>query len=50
MTINEFITANLNLDNPLLTAITLGIIWMVCHDFYHMLFSAVLSWFKKKDK
>lgn len=31
----------------LVAAVLLGIIWMIVYDFYHMFFSAVLSWFKK---
>lgn len=44
----SFINNNLPLDNPVITAICLGIVFMVIYDFYHLLFSAVLSWFKKE--
>lgn len=47
MTISEFITNNLPADEPVLSAIGLGIIFLVSYDMYHMLFSAVLSHFKK---
>lgn len=50
MTIIEFINANLPLDEPIITAVCLGIIFILIYDFYHMLFSAVLSWFKRKTK
>lgn len=48
MTLLEWFQANVdfNLD-PKITAVLIGIIFMIAHDFYHMLFSAVLSWFKK---
>lgn len=48
MTIIEFIEANLPLDNPLITSVSLFIIFVVIYEFFHYLFSAVLSWFKKK--
>lgn len=35
------------LYGPFPAAICLGIVWMVCYDFYHLFFSGVLSWFKK---
>lgn len=47
MTIVEFLQNNLPVDDPALSAISLGIIFLVCYDFYHILFSAVLSHFKK---
>lgn len=47
MSLIEFINANLFLDDPLVASISLGIIFVVVHDFYHCLQSAVLSWFKK---
>lgn len=44
----NFLLNNVTLEyGSLVAAITLGIIWTVCYDFYHLLFSAVLSWFKK---
>lgn len=48
MTIIEFIEANLPLDNPLITSVSLFIIFLVIYDFYHYLISSVLSWFKRK--
>ncbi len=48
MTVIEFIEANLPLDNPLICSIGLAIIFLIVYDFYHLFFSAVLSWFKKK--
>lgn len=48
MTLIEWVQANLTLEyGYLVMAIMLGILWMVVYDFYHLLFSAVLSWFKK---
>lgn len=48
MSITEFITANISMElHPLLQVVILGIIWMVVYDFYHLLFSAVLSLFHK---
>ena len=47
MTIVDFIVNNLYLDDPVITAISLGIIFLVVYDFYHFLISAVLSWLKK---
>lgn len=47
MTIIEFIQNNLPLDSPIITAVALAIIFLIVYDFYHVLFSAVLSWFKK---
>lgn len=43
----DWITANLPLDNPFITAVSLGILWLVIYDFYHLLFNSVLSWFRK---
>ncbi len=48
MSIIDFINANLPLDEPIIAAVALGIIFLLCYDFYHLLFSSVLSWFKKK--
>lgn len=31
-----------------ISAIALGIIWIIVYDFYHVLFSSILTWFKKK--
>lgn len=47
MSIIEFIQNNLPVEDPVLSAIALGIIFLVSYDFYHILFSAVLSHFKK---
>ena len=48
MNLVEWVTNNLSFDNgSFITAIMLGILWLVVYDFYHLLFSAVLSWFKK---
>lgn len=44
----DFINDNAILDeSPLVAMVTLGIIFFVCVDFLHILFSAVLSWFKR---
>lgn len=48
MTIIEFIEANLPLDNPLITSVSLFGIILVIYDFNHYLISAVLSWLKNK--
>lgn len=49
MSILEFINANIDLSlPPILQAVILGIIFLLVYDFYHLLFSAVLSWFKRK--
>lgn len=48
MTIIEFIQDNLPLDiHPLLSSVALAIIFLIVYDFYHILFSAILTWFKK---
>lgn len=48
MTLIEWISANFTDEyGSLVMAIMLGIIWMILYDFYHLLFSSVLSWFKK---
>lgn len=48
MTLIEWVQANLTQEyGYLVMAIMLGILWMIVYDFYHLLFSAVLSWFKK---
>lgn len=48
VTLVEFFTNNFTVEQrSFAAAILLGIIWMICYDFYHLLFSAVLSWFKK---
>lgn len=44
----DWIVENIPLDEgPLIASIVLGIIFVVCSDFYHSLFSAVFSFFKK---
>lgn len=49
MSLLEFVQANISTDvEPIITAVMLGIIFIVVHDFYHVLCSAVLSWFKKE--
>ncbi len=49
MTLIEFIQNNLPADlDPVIIAVALAIIFLVCYDFYHLLFSAILSWFQKK--
>lgn len=48
MTLLEWIQINIPLDSePVVVAVMIGIIFIIAHDFYHLLFSAVLSWFKK---
>lgn len=47
MSLVDFINANVYMDEPLVAAVCIGIIFIVVHDFYHCLQSAVLSWFKK---
>lgn len=48
MTLLEWIQTNIALDvEPIVLAVMIGIIFVTAHDFYHLLFSAVLSWFKK---
>jgi hypothetical protein len=48
MTLIEFVENNFSLDNYLVAAISLGIIWIVVYDFYHLLFSAITSWFTRR--
>lgn len=44
----DFLVNNFTVEQgSTVAAILLGIIWMIIYDFYHFLFSAVLSWFKK---
>lgn len=48
MTLLEWIQTNVAFDGaPIVTAVMIGILFIIAHDFYHLLFSAVLSWFKK---
>lgn len=49
MTILEFLQANIDLNlPPILQAVILGILFLLIYDFYHLLFSSILSWFIKK--
>ncbi len=43
----EIINKNLPLDNPFISAIALGILFMILYDLYHLIFSSVFSWFRK---
>lgn len=48
MSLVEWVQANITPDyGPQVMAILIGICWIIVHDFYHILFSAVLTWFKK---
>lgn len=48
MTLIDWFLSNFTIEYGFsVAAILLGIVWMICYDFYHLLFSAVLSWFKK---
>lgn len=48
MTLLEWIALNITADyGGLVMAVLIGICFIVAHDFYHILFTAVLSWFKK---
>lgn len=48
MAIYDFLISNFgDVDNPFILAIILGIIFTLIYDFYHLLFSSVLTWFKK---
>lgn len=48
MSLIEFINANITSEyGELVMAVMLGIIFIVVHDFYHALHTAVFSWFKK---
>lgn len=48
MTLVEWVTNNITAEyGELVMAVLIGICFVVCHDFYHMMFSAVLTWFKK---
>lgn len=47
MNISEWIQSNVFPDEPLLTAVSIAIMFLVFFDFYHALFSAILTWFKK---
>lgn len=44
----SFIQSNISSElHPFVVMIALGIVWIVIYDFYHLLFSSILSWFKK---
>lgn len=47
MSLVEFIEANLASDNPLIQAVSLGIIFIVVYEFYNLFFSAITTFFKK---
>lgn len=47
MNLVEFIKNNLYTDDSLVQAICLAFLFMIVYDFYHALFTAILSWFKK---
>lgn len=48
MSLIDWVTSNFTFEyGSFVAAILLGIVWMISYDFYHLLFSAVLSWFKK---
>lgn len=48
MSLIEWINENLSFDNgPFVAAIMLAILFTIVYDFYHLLFSSVVSWFKK---
>ena len=46
-TIIEFIQANLSDVDPLVSSVCLAIMFLISYDTYHLLFSAVMSVFKK---
>ncbi len=47
MNLIELINKNIPLDNPFLSAICIGILFMILYDIYHLIFSSIFSWFKK---
>lgn len=47
MSIIEFIQQNMVENDPLLSAVSISILFLVFYDFYHALWSAILTWFKK---
>lgn len=48
MSLVEFVQANITSEFGYeCMAIMLGIIFIVVHDFYHAVFGAIVSWFKK---
>lgn len=48
MTLIEFIEANILSDNPLITSVTLGILFTCFCELYHTLFTAVFTMFRKQ--
>lgn len=47
-TIKQFILDNALLeDGDVVSMVTLGLCFFIAFDFMHLLFSAVLSWFKR---
>lgn len=47
MSLVEFIEANIISDNPLVTAICIGILFGAFFEFYHILSSAVFCMFRR---
>lgn len=47
MSLIEFFESNFSSVEPFSAAVMLAIIFLVCYDFYHLLFSGALSIFKK---
>lgn len=48
MSLVEFIQANITSEyGQIVMAISLGIIFIVVHDFYHAVFGAITTWFKR---
>lgn len=48
MNLVEWLESNIpDTSNYLLVAICIAIIFIVIHDFYHLLFNAIISWFRK---
>ena len=48
MSLVDWIQSNLTFQHgDLVAAVLLAVMFLLLYDFYHLLFSAVLSWFKK---
>lgn len=48
MSLIEWINNNLTFEQgPFIASIMLGILFLIVYDFYHLLFSSIISWFKK---
>lgn len=47
MTLPEFISNNLYNGDTIINALVIGFLFVIFYDFYHTLFSAVFSLFKK---